>query len=129
MTCKAAGPRALGAWEHSGQHFCIAACLKASSTSIDLLRNQHKEWQRAVDELLAGIRILEASGPVPARASDVTQKVAEVGCSPEASNEVNNISAHIDDEPCQRATFSRRSMSTESLLRLLGTKGNQHTCL
>ncbi|OLP87261.1 Voltage-dependent T-type calcium channel subunit alpha-1H [Symbiodinium microadriaticum] len=88
-----------------------------SSSHIQLLRDQHREWQRSVDELLADIRS-QAEGVLVS--APVVQEAPEKQKDTDpASNEDNEDG---NDEPNRASiSFTRRSMSTESLLRSRNT--------
>ena len=114
---------------------------RASSANLELLRDQHREWQRSVEELLAGIRTEALPVPVPLaplaplapaetavttvshvthvslpKAAQAEEKdTKDTNSTPSEENNANN--AHVAPDDPNRATFSRRSMSTESLLR------------
>ena len=92
-----------------------------SSSHIQLLRDQHREWQRSVDELLADIRS-QAEGVLVS--APVVQEAPEKQKDTDpASNEDNEDG---NDEPNRASiSFTRRSMSTESLLRLAPGAYNQ----
>ncbi|CAE7769753.1 CACNA1H [Symbiodinium sp. CCMP2456] len=90
-----------------------------SSSHIQLLRDQHREWQRSVDELLADIRS-QAEGaplvPAPPAVQEAREKQKDTDPASNEDNEEGN------DEPNRASiSFSRRSMSTESLLRSRNT--------
>ena len=104
---------------------------RASSASIELLRDQHREWKRSVDELLAGIHALSTQVPAPPLPAAPAVHVAPARKALEddeihppygddnnrdSADDDNNENANCQDEP-SRAIISRRSMSTESLLR------------
>ncbi|CAE6933272.1 CACNA1F [Symbiodinium natans] len=118
---------------------------RASSANLELLRDQHREWQRSVEELLAGIRTEALPVPVPLaplaplapaetavttvshvthvslpKAAQAEEKdTKDTNSTPSEENNANN--AHVAPDDPNRATFSRRSMSTESLLRSRNT--------
>ena len=94
-----------------------------SSSHIQRLRDQHREWQRSVEELLADLRIRTQAEAEGAPLLQEAQKVAEVQEAPskqkDADRDPTSNEDEEGDEPNRASiSFSRRSMSTESLLRL-----------
>eukprot|EP00439_Symbiodinium_sp_Y106_P065345 s720_g10.t1 len=97
-----------------------------SSSHIQRLRDQHREWQRSVEELLADLRIRTQAEAEGAPLLQEAQKVAEVQEAPskqkDADRDPTSNEDEEGDEPNRASiSFSRRSMSTESLLRSRNT--------